>query len=193
MNIGSDFYSDDELKSFKFKSLGKNVKIKKNASIYFVENITIKDNVRIDDYTVIVASNNSTTIGNYVHIASNCYIAASEGLEMGDFSGLAPGVNIFTGSDDYSGNKLTNPTVDRKYTGGSAGKVIIGRHVIIGSNSVILPGVHIGEGSSVGALSLVTKNLNPWCIYFGAPVKKIKARSKKLLELEIDFLKNDKE
>jgi len=193
MHIGSNFYSDDELKSFKFKSLGKNVKIKKNVAIYFVENITIKDNVRIDDNTVIVASNNSTTIGNYVHIASNCYIAASEGLKMEDFSGLAPGVNIFTGSDDYSGKKLTNPTVDRKYIGGKSGEVVLGRHVIIGSNSVILPGVHIGEGSSVGALSLVTKSLESWGIYFGAPVKKIKSRSQKLLELEKEFLKNNGE
>lgn len=193
MHIGSNFYSDDELKSFKFKSLGKNVKIKKNVAIYFVENITIKDNVRIDDNTVIVASNNSTTIGNYVHIASNCYIAASEGLKMEDFSGLAPGVNIFTGSDDYSGKKLTNPTVDRKYIGGKSGEVVLGRHVIIGSNSVILPGVHIGEGSSVGALSLVTKSLESWGIYFGTPVKKIKARSQKLLELEKEFLKNNEE
>lgn len=193
MHIGSNFYSDDELKSFKFKSLGKNVKIKKNVAIYFVENITIKDNVRIDDNTVIVASNNSTTIGNYVHIASNCYIAASEGLTMEDFSGLAPGVNIFTGSDDYSGKKLTNPTVDRKYIGGKSGEVVLGRHVIIGSNSVILPGVHIGEGSSVGALSLVTKSLESWGIYFGAPVKKIKSRSHKLLELEKEFLKNNGE
>ena len=191
MHIGSNFYSDDELKSFKFKSLGKNVKIKKNVAIYFVENITIKDNVRIDDNTVIVASNNSTTIGNYVHIASNCYIAASEGLKMEDFSGLAPGVNIFTGSDDYSGKKLTNPTVDRKYIGGKSGEVVLGRHVIIGSNSVILPGVHIGEGSSVGALSLVTKSLESWGIYFGAPVKKIKSRSKKLLELEKEFINNN--
>jgi len=193
MHIGSNFYSDDELKSFKFKSLGKNVKIKKNVAIYFVENITIKDNVRIDDNTVIVASNNSTTIGNYVHIASNCYIAASEGLKMEDFSGLAPGVNIFTGSDDYSGKKLTNPTVDRKYIGGKSGEVVLGRHVIIGSNSVILPGVHIGEGSSVGALSLVTKSLESWGVYFGAPVKKIKSRSQKLLELEKEFLKNNGE
>ena len=190
MHVGSDFYSDDELKSFRFKSLGKNVKIKKNVAIYFVENITIKDNVRIDDNTVIVASNNATMIGNYVHIASNCYIAASEGLKMEDFSGLAPGVNIFTGSDDYSGEKLTNPTVDRKYIGGKSGAVVLGRHVIIGSNSVILPGVHIGEGSSVGALSLVTKSLESWGIYFGTPVKKIKARSKKLLDLEKEFIKN---
>ena len=193
MHVGPDFYSDEELKSFKFKSLGKNVKIKKNVAIYFVENVTIKNNVRIDNNTVIVASNNSTTIGNYVHIASNCYIAGSEGFKMEDFSGLAPGVNIFTGSDDYSGKKLTNPTVDRKYIGGKSGEVVLGRHVIIGSNSVILPGVHIGEGSSVGALSLVTKSLESWGVYFGSPAKKIKSRSKKLLDLEKEFLKDASE
>jgi acetyltransferase-like isoleucine patch superfamily enzyme len=191
MHKGSVFYSANELKSFKFRSLGKNVKIKKNVAIYFTENIIIKNNVRIDDNTVIVASKNTTIIGNYVHIASNCYIAASEGFEMKDFSGLAPGVNIFTGSDDYSGKKLTNPTIDRKYTGGNAGEVILDRHVIIGSNTVILPGVHIGEGSSVGALSLVTKSLKSWGVYFGNPVKKLKSRSKNLLELEREFLKNN--
>ncbi|MDC0120692.1 acyltransferase [Amylibacter sp.] len=188
MHIGSEFFSDDELKSFNFKSVGKNVKIKKNVGIYFVENVTIGNNVRIDDNTVIVASNKPVILGNYVHIASNCYIAASNGLDMEDFSGLAPGVSIFTGSDDYSGSKLTNPTVDQKYIGGKSGKVTLGRHVIIGAHSVILPRVQVGEGSSVGALSLVTKSLDPWGIFFGSPVKRLKARSKKLLKLEKDFL-----
>ena len=190
MHLGSEFYTDEEIKLFNFKSIGENVKIKKNVAMYFIENITIRSNVRIDDNSIIVASDKPITIGNYVHIASNCYIAGSEGLEMEDFSGLAPGVNIFTGSDDYSGNKLTNPTVDRQFTGGVSGKVTIGRHVIIGTNSVILPGVDIGEGSSVGAMSLVTKSLKPWGIYFGTPVKKLKDRSKKLLLLEKEFLNN---
>lgn len=144
----------------------------------------------IDENTIILASANTTTIGNYVHIASNCYLAASSGLEMEDFSGLAPGVSLFTGTDDYLGNKLTNPTVGQKYIGGKSGKVTLGRHVIIGSNSVILPGVHIGEGSSVGALSLVTKDLDCWYVFAGSPIKKLKPRNKKLLDLEIDFLKN---
>ena len=62
--------------------------------------------------------------------------------------------------------------------------VFLGRHVIIGSGSVILPGCTIGEGSSVGALSLVTKNLDSWGVYVGAPARLAKARSKKLLDLE---------
>jgi acetyltransferase-like isoleucine patch superfamily enzyme len=190
-HLGSPFYTDQELKLLPFRRLGVNVKIKKTAALYFLENITISDNVRIDDFSIIVASANQTFIGSYVHIASHCYIAASGGFTMSDFSGLAPGVSVFTGSDDYSGNKLTNPTVPKEYTGGKTAPVTLGRHVIVGSNSVILPGVDIGEGSSIGATSLVTKSLDSWGVYFGSPVKKIKNRSQKLLTLEKEFLQND--
>lgn len=189
MHMGSEFYTDNELRSFGFKKIGKNVKIKKNVGIYFTENVSIGDNVRIDDYVIIVASGEPVEIGSYIHIAANCYLAASAGLVMADFSSLAPGVKIFTGSDDYSGTKLTNPTVDRKFIGGEAGLVTIGRHVIVGSGSVILPKVTIGEGASVGAMSLVVKNLSPWIVYFGIPAKRLKSRSKRLLELEKIFLK----
>lgn len=186
--MGTNFYSEEELRSFGFKRLGQNVKIKKNVGIYFTENISIGDNVRIDDFVIIVASGEPVKIGNYIHIAANCYLAASAGLVMEDFSSLAPGVKVFTGSDDYSGNKLTNPTVDRKYIGGDSGTVIIGRHVIIGAGSVILPKVRIDEGASVGAMSLVVRNLGPWMVYFGIPAKRLKSRSKNLLELEKLFL-----
>ena len=65
-----------------------------------------------------------------------------------------------------------------------AAPVSLGRHVIVGSGSVILPGVVVGEGSSVGALSLVTKSLEPWGVFFGAPVRRLKSRSQRLLALE---------
>ena len=79
MHIGTIYYSERELKKFKFLSLGKNVLIKKNAGLYFTENISIGSNVRIDDNVIIVASNKKipVKIGNYVHIASNCYLAGS--------------------------------------------------------------------------------------------------------------------
>lgn len=192
MHIGQPFYSKEELKKIKFASIGENVLIKKNVSLYFTENISIGNNVRIDDNVIIVASNKNAPvkIGNYVHIASNCYLAASSGIELMDFSGLAPGVLIFSGTDDYGGEKMTNPTIDKKYIGGKSGKVTLCKHVIIGANSVILPNVAIQEGSSVGALSLVTKSLESWYVYFGIPVKKLKKRSKNLLDLEKQFINN---
>jgi galactoside O-acetyltransferase len=193
MHIGTSFYSEKDLKQFKFQSIGKNVLIKKNVGMFFIENISIGSNVRIDDNVIIVASKKGSAvkIGNYVHIASNCYLAGSAGIEMSDFSGLATGVQIFSASDDYSGKKLTNPTVGKPYIGGKFGKVTLGKHVIIGAGSIILPDVTIKQGSSVGALSLVSKDLEEWGVYFGIPVKKIKNRHKDILELEKKFLKNN--
>ena len=188
MHIGEKFYSDEELKNFGFKTIGKNVKIKKNVGIFFTENVSIGNNVRIDDFTIIVASESNVLIGNNVHIAANCYIAGSDGFEMKDFSGLAPGVMVFSGSDDYSGKKLTNPTIPKKYIGGTRGKVTLEKHVIIGAGTVVLPKLTIGEGVSVGALSLVNKTLKPWSVYFGIPVKRLRERSKEMLLLEKEYL-----
>lgn len=183
------FFSEHELQNYGFKSLGKNVSIAKNCTIIGLHNISIGDNVRIDGYTTIVASGDGfLNLGSFIHIGGYSLLSAGAGITMSDFSGLSQGVRIYSKTDDYTGNSLTNPTVDPKYTSVTSGEVILNRHSIIGSSTVILPGVTIGEGSSVGALSLVTKNLPEWGVYFGSPAKKIKDRKKKLLELERDFL-----
>jgi acetyltransferase-like isoleucine patch superfamily enzyme len=190
MHLGQGFYTEEELRLAGFKHLGKNVKVKRNASLYFTENMILDDHVRIDDFSVIVASSEEVRIGKFVHIASHCYIAGSEGFVMEDFSGLSPAVYIFTGSDDYTNGKLTNPVVaglTRDLTGGPHGKVVLEKHVIVGANTVILPKVTIGVGSSVGSLSCVTKSLAPWGVYAGAPAKFFKERSKKILENEKEF------
>ena len=183
-SIGQPFYEREELEAAGFASLGKNVLIKKNVGIYFPKNLHIGDNVRIDDFTVIGSTKEPCYIGSYIHIASHCCILGSGGFTMEDFSGLAPQVTIVTGSDDYTGGRLTNPMVPRDLAGVKEARVTLNKHVIIGTGCVIMPGVEIGIGSSVGALSLVSKPLDPWGVYFGTPCKKIKNRSESLLELE---------
>ena len=79
---------------------------------------------------------------------------------------------------------LTNPTVPNEYRNVTGGKVTLGKHSIIGSGCTILPNVTIGEGTSIGSMSLVNKNLDEWSIYVGIPCKKIKNREKRCLELE---------
>lgn len=183
------YYNEDDLKSLGFKSIGKNVSIAKNCTIVGLENIKIGNNVRIDGYsTIIVPKDGWLHIGSHIHIAGYCFISAGRGIELNDFSGLSQGVKVYSRTDDYSGKYLTNPMISNEFTGVQEGVVTLGRHVIIGSGSIILPNVEIGEGSSVGAQSLVMKNLDPWGVYFGIPAKKIKNRSKKLLELETEFL-----
>jgi acetyltransferase-like isoleucine patch superfamily enzyme len=97
----------------------------------------------------------------------------------------------FFRSDDYSGSAMTNPTVPPEFTHVSQAPVVLGRHVIIGSGSIVLPGSCLGDGVSIGALSLVKESLDPWGIYAGIPVKRLRDRSKELLELELRYLSLD--
>ncbi len=180
MKLGGDFYTEQELKDIPFRHLGENVKIHNRASIYGVENISIGNNVRIDDFSILIATH-PMEIGSYVHIANFCFLGGSYGIALEDFSGLSPGAKIFSSSDDYTGEFLTNPTVPREMTGGAKGKVTLKKHAIIGCSSVILPGCTVGEGSSVGAMSLVVKDIDPWGVYFGIPVRRMKRRKKSYL------------
>ena len=179
-----------ELLKLGFGKVGKNVKIARNATLIGLENISIGNNVRIDGFTTIVASEcGKLDIHNNVHIGTSCMLSCSKDLTLSDFTGLSHGVKVFTKTDDYSGEWMTNPTVPSKYTSQKVGNVYLGKHVIIGSNSILLPDINIGEGCAVGALSLVTKGLEEWGIFFGAPAKRIKRRSKNLLNKKLDYIK----
>ncbi|MEB3341295.1 acyltransferase [Okeania sp.] len=180
------FIPQAQLANLGFKKLGKNVLISDKASIYNCDQIEIGDNSRIDDFCVV---SGKVSIGRNVHIAVFCNVAGgTEGIVLEDFSGLAYGCHVFTQSDDYSGRTLTNPTVPTKFKNEAKKSVRVGRHAIVGTSSLIFPGVTLAEGTSVGAISLVTKSTQPWSIYFGIPAKRIKARSQDLLELEKQYL-----
>lgn len=182
-NVG--YYDESELRNFGFKSVGHHVRIAKNCTIMGLENIVIGNHVRIDGYSSIIATGDGQlTLGSFIHIGGWCFLSAGAGIVMEDFSGLSQGVRIYSRTDDYSGQYLTNPTVPEKFTGVISGAVTLQRHVIIGSGTVILPKVTIGEGSSVGAQSLVTKNLDAWGVFAGTPAKRLKERSRNLLTLE---------
>ena len=178
----SSFYSEEELKRLGFKSIGTNVLISKNACFYGIEKMAIGSNVRIDDFCLC---SGNVEIGNYVHIAAGTMLfGGDEGIILSDFSGLSSRCVVYASSDDYSGNSLTNPTVPNEYRNVTGGKVTLGKHSIVGSGCTILPNVTIGEGTSIGSMSLVNKNLDEWSIYVGIPCKKIKNREKRCLELE---------
>lgn len=184
------FYSREELESFGFLSIGENVLISKKASIYGSSNMSIGNNVRIDDFTVL---SGKLVIGNNVHIAThNAIFGGAEGIYFGDFSGVSSRCAIYATSDDYSGEYMTNPTVPSDYTNVISSKIVIGRHVDIGTGSTVLPGVEIGEGCSFGAMTLIAKSTKPWGIYMGYQCIRIKERSNKVLELENEYLNNCK-
>jgi len=180
----------EKLEKLSFKKLGHNVKISDKAALYNTELWEVGDNVRIDDYCVV---SGKVSFGRNVHIAIFCNIAGgTEGITFDDFSGLAYGCQVFSQSDDYTGLTLTNPTVPTEYKKERKEKIYIGRHCIVGTNSLIFPGVTMAEGCSLGAMSMLTKSTEPWFMYFGIPAKKLKKRKNNLLKLEKLYLENEK-
>lgn len=181
----TSFYKIDELHKLGFKRVGEDVMISRKASFYGIDKIEIGNHVRIDDFCIL---SGNIILKDYIHIAAySALFGGEDGIIMESYSGLSSRVVIYTKSDDYSGNSMTNPTVPAEYKNETCGKVILEKHVIVGTGTSIMPNLTIGEGSSVGSMSLVNKSLDSWGIYAGVPCRRIKERSKKLLTLEQDM------
>lgn len=173
-----------------FKSIGLDVAIWPLAKIVFPERISIGSSVIIDDF-VFIMSGEETNIASFVHIASFVSITGGGHFMIEDFAGISSGTRVFTGDDDYLGGSLTGPTVPAEYRKPLRSFVHVKKHAIIGANSVILPGVTIGEGVAIGAGSLVKRDCEPWTIYVGSPAKPIKDRpSGKIIEFEEQLRKS---
>jgi galactoside O-acetyltransferase len=176
------FLTVKELREMNFKKIGTNVLISRKTSIYGAENISIGNNVRIDDFCILSGVIN---IGDYVHIAAYVALyAGDKGIELNDFAGVSSKTTIYAITDDYLGEAMTNPTVPIELRKIYGGPVILEKHVLIGASTVILPNLRISEGAAVGACSLITKDCMEWSIYAGVPAKKVKDRSKNILQLE---------
>lgn len=187
----TSFYTTEELLEIGFNKLGDKINyddiyISRKASIYNPEMISIGNHVRIDDFCIL---SGKLQIGNYIHIAAyTALYGGDSGIYIKDFSTVSSHSSIYAVSDDYSGETLTNPMLPVKYKNIKSEEVVIEKHVIIGSHSVLLPGCKLNEGVAVGAMTLVNKDLAEWGIYGGVPCKRIKERKKDLLLLEKEVL-----
>ena len=127
------FYKEDELKEIGFKYLGKNVLISNKTSIYNAKNITIGNNTRIDDFCILSAGEGGIEIGDYVHIACYSSLIGKGKIQMNDYSGLSSRVSVYSSSDNYDGEYMTNPCLPKNVVNTIHKDVVIGKHVVIGS------------------------------------------------------------
>lgn len=182
--MSSGYLTSDELHNFGFAAFGPNVLISRKASIYGADHIWLGNHVRIDDFCVLSAGDGGIVIEDRVHIATYVSMIGRGRISLGAYSGLSSRVSIYSSNDDYSGMAMTNPMVPPEYTNVRHADVSIGRHAIVGSGSIVLPGVEIGEGVAIGAMSLVKRSCEPFGIYMGVPSRRIGERSRSLLDVE---------
>lgn len=171
------FLPREALESLGFAQLGNNVRIHTSCVMVGCESISIGDNVRIDPFTVLTA-NQPMAIGSHVHISSHVSLVGGHGITIGDFACVSHGAKVFSVSDDYSGAALIGAQVPAEFRSLSQASIRIGAHACLGVSSIILPGGELGEGSTVGALSLVAEAISPWSFVAGIPARHIRIRDK---------------
>lgn len=160
---------------YRFRHVGSNVKVYKLAIILSPENVTLGSDIIIDDF-VFIGAHQRLVLGNRVHISSHSSITGGGRVLLSDFSGMGSGARLISGTDDFTDGRLNGSAIPAEFRETHRGTIILEPHAIIGTNAVVLPDVTIGEGATVGAGSVVTRSLEPWGVYVGAPARKINER-----------------
>lgn len=162
------------------------VKISNRTSIHYQRIGQIRkigNSSYIGDYTVIIVENcfQSLNDNSYLEIGEGTYIgelnnirAAGGFICIGNHCLLSQGISIIASNHQISPNAL----IKEQLWDTEKINVVIGDDVWIGANSVVLPGVTIGNGAVVGAGSVVTKNVPQYAIIAGNPAKIIKNRKR---------------
>lgn len=176
----TSFLSESEIQAIGFKSIGKHCLISRNACFYGAQNMIIGDYVRIDDFSLL---SGTITLGNHIHISAYVALYGAFGIIIGDYSGISARTTVYSAMDDFSGEFLIGPMSPEATTNVTGGRVHLEKYVQIGAHSIIYPNIKIGEGTVVGACSMVRHSLDSWSIYYGIPAIKHKERSKGLVRL----------
>lgn len=179
------------------KAMGENVEIGACVKIINPQYITFGDNVRIcDNVTLIARGEGGLTIGNdvilndrvyldtenaeggYIKIGDHAYIGTGTtlfghcGLEIGAYALLAQNITITPYSHIFADprEKIINQ-------GGQMRKVTIGNDAYLGMHVCVMYSADIGDGSVIGAGSVVVKPIPPYCVAVGNPARVIKYRN----------------
>ncbi len=110
------------------------------------------------------------SIGNASVIGDDCWIDGRGGVQIGCDCNLSSEVRIWTAQHEAQSSQF----------GYEEKPVVIADRVWISSNTVILPGVHVGEGAIIAAGAVVTKDVEAYGIYAGVPARRIGTRNSDL-------------
>lgn len=182
-----EYLSRAELERLGFAVLGDDVRIHASCVLVGCERMMIGSHVRIDPFCIVTIGGR-LTIGDHVHIAGHAALVGSGTIEIGDHANISHGAKLVSSSDHFSAAGIAGPLVPEAFRRVEHGPVSVGRHAIVGAGSVLLPGAALGEGATVGALSLVKRDAAPWTVHAGVPAREIGHRDRDgVLTLEREF------
>lgn len=119
-------------------------------------------------------------VGKDVYIGAKVFVDMNHAdlIEIGDHTHITNRTTIFCHMHDLSNYCIGDDYAELPYV---YAKVVIGKGCSTGTDSVIMPGVTIGDGAVIGAGSLVTKDIPAWTIAVGRPAKVVRELRKREL------------
>ena len=152
----------------------------------FIKNVITAPNIHVGDYTYYDDAQEPTAFEKN-NVLFN-YPEFGDQLIIGKFCSIASGTKFIMGPANHRINSVT--TYPFHVFGGLwsektpphlsqlpfKGDIVVGNDVWIGRESVIMPGVKIGDGAIVAAYSVVTKDVEPYSVVGGNPARFIKKR-----------------
>jgi acetyltransferase-like isoleucine patch superfamily enzyme len=164
---GSGEFSLDQ-----FRRIGENVVFEPGVLVFHPENIELGSHIYIGHYSILKGYyNNQMVIGDGTWIGQGCFFHSAGGLTIGKNVGIGPGVKILTSSHSLEEHDLPILRSPIRFA-----SVLVRDNCDIGTGSIILPGVQIGQGVQVGAGSVVTDNIEDYAIVAGVPARLIRYR-----------------
>lgn len=144
-----------------------------------LHNINKEEHIKIDP----VYSLSEVKIGKYTYIANNAHISqtcigrfCSVGPNLLCGWGIHPTNGISTSPMFYSTHKQNGITLSKADKIEERKQITIGNDVFIGANVTILDGVTIGDGAVIGAGAIVSKDIPPYAIAVGSPIRILRYR-----------------
>ena len=164
-----------------------------------------------ETYVKPTIKNSQIIVGDFTYIAdsdfeshvTHLYEWNGDRLIIGKFCQIAAGVEFVMNGANHQMNAVStfpfftlegwNASAPQKSDMPLKGDTVIGNDVWIGQNATIMPGVHIGDGAIIGANSLVSKDVEPYTIVAGNPIRIIRKRfDDELIDLLERFKWRDK-
>ena len=175
------------------------LKVPNPNPIYHIANYTDEINIKP------TITNKNIVVGDYSYFAdkdfeshvTHFYPFINDKLIIGKFCQIAKGVEFIMNGANHQMNAVSTFPFFANGWGAPPpkendlplkGDTVIGNDVWIGQNAVILPGVHIGDGAIIGANSVVSKNVEPYEIVAGNPIRTIRKRfDDEMLSMLLEF------
>lgn len=162
----------------KLKRLGYGSIIDQGVIITEPHEVSIKDYTWIDK-NVMILGGKGVQIGRRVHIAQNCLIQGVGTVRIEDYVGIGAYSRIYSATESYEdGKRMSGVMIPHEHRNVKRAPVIVEKDSFLGTGTIVLPGVRIGEGAVIGAGSVVLNDIPSWTIAVGTPAKPIKKRPK---------------